>query len=194
MKTEYPRKQFFFKNENYVPPITVCLGEKLESVKEKGIKMFKNVPVIEQYVPIKLTLKQYLEFGDNFSVLQSYMHYVDTLPPDLLVNFCQGSLWKNIKSRFHNKIVAPLFFYYDDFNVSNSCGPHSKSGKLGAVYYTIGAYPPRYWCHLNNIFLALLFKTENKDYVDYSDMFEPIIEDLIKLESKGIELTINGTK
>ena len=89
LKTEYQRQQFFFKNENYIPPLTVCLGEKLESVKTKGVKMFKNVPVIEQYVPIKLTLKQYVEFGDNFSVLQSYVHYVDTLPSDLLVNYCQ---------------------------------------------------------------------------------------------------------
>ena len=38
--------------------------------------------------------------------------------PELMRHFYQGQLWRNIKQRFGEKFVLPVFMYSDDFNVT----------------------------------------------------------------------------
>ena len=54
---------------------------------------------------------------------------------DIISNFIQGQFWKKKSQSFDKeKIVCPLFVYYDEFNTGNNLGSHAGAQKLGGVY------------------------------------------------------------
>lgn len=47
-----------------------------------------------------------------------------------------------IREKFGEKLVIPLFVFFDDFEVDKEIGPHSA--KLGAVYVKIACLPSEF--------------------------------------------------
>lgn len=80
----------------------------------------------------------------------------------IISNFVQSKIWKVKILKNPNKMLFPLFLYYDDFEVNDPLGSHSGSQMLGAVYISIPCLPSELISSLENIFLALLFKTDDK--------------------------------
>lgn len=187
LETEYKRKKFFLKNEQYIPPKSVLVGEKLSSLKEKGEQMYKNIGINVQYVPMAQVIKRYLESADNFLVIKSNLQELESAP----VDFCQGSLWESIKSRNLGKFLIPIQAYHDDFNVGNVLGSHSTDSTIGIVYYTIGGFPVQYLSNLNNIFVSIVFQSEIKENFRYNDILEPLFDELLDLELNGINIEID---
>ncbi|EZA61817.1 hypothetical protein X777_09791, partial [Ooceraea biroi] len=94
------------------------------------------------------------------------------------------------KSFENNAIVFPLFIYYDDWEINNPLGSHCTS--LGGVYYYVPCLPPECVSRLENIFLALLFNTEDRNEFGNKQTFAPLIEELNFLEQVGITIIVNG--
>lgn len=57
----------------------------------------------------------------------------------------------------------PLILYYDDFETCNPLGSHAGIYKLDAIYFTIASIPPKYASRIENIFLAMLFHSQDQN-------------------------------
>lgn len=106
----------------------------------------------------------------------------------------QGNLWKKAKLKFPNKIVFPLYLFYDDFEPNNPLGSKSGIYKVGAVYISIASLPVKYASLLENIFLTQLnFSADRVQYGNKS-IFYKIIQELKYLETEGIKVQTSSGK
>lgn len=67
-------------------------------------------------------------------------------------------------------------------------GSHANITKLGGVYVKIPCVPPYFQSKLNNIFLGMLFYTEDRKSFGNSRIFKPFIKEIQKLFDSGIEV------
>lgn len=88
------------------------------------------------------------------------------------------------------KTFLPLFLYFNEFGVNNPLGSHAAS--VYAAYYSIPILPDYYLSTLQNIFLAGIIKSSDMKKFGNKSSLHPLIEQLIKLETDGIVIRING--
>lgn len=74
--------------------------------------------------------------------------------------------------------------------MNNPLGPHSSS--ILDVYFSFPPAPEVLRSNLNTIFLAALFKSENKKYIGYDKCFNYLVYEVNELQNIGINLTLNG--
>ncbi|XP_050058270.1 uncharacterized protein LOC126550517 [Aphis gossypii] len=94
----------------------------------------------------------------------------------ILINFIQGSVWKEKQKKHDSQCVLPIFLFFDDYEIGNPLGSHSGVHKLGAVYISIPCLPPHIQSTLKTIFLALLFHSTDRQ----------------KFGEQGIDIESNG--
>jgi len=96
---------------------------------------------------------------------------------------------------FPDKIVFPLFLYYDEAEMGNHLGSHSGVHKMGCVYYSVAAVPPEYLSSFNNIFVAFLFHSADRGQskINNKKMFAALIKELIDIQENSILLSTNVT-
>lgn len=155
LHTEFRRITFFNNSKKFIVPVKHNIGQSPSNVKVKGqiVMILKDHTSIT--VPLRETLKMFLELPNVF---QKIMNYIEQCNNNVNISsLLQCSLWKSIKNRYPDKIVLPIILYYDDFQCGNPLGSHASVQKLGALYFAIGALPPEYSSRLENIFLASLF-------------------------------------
>lgn len=189
IKNEYERITYFKSCGNYIAPIKYCIGNR-KVYKDNGSFLVEKVQDVYSYfIPLRQVLQQFFQLSDVFTVT---MHYIDSLKDlDCVKNFIQSELWYQKRNNFdNNDIVLPLFIYYDDWEVNNPLGSHSTT--LGGVYCYIPCLPPECVSRLENIFLALLFQSEDRHEFGNKIIFAPLIEELNFLEKNGITVTVNG--
>lgn len=133
---------------------------------------------------MKRTLKQFLELPDVFNAIMS--NVVNLKNSQSFTNVVQSHSWKNVEQNFfENCIVLPLNLYFDDVEPDNQTGSHSGDHSLGALYYHIPCIPQYLLSLLENIFVASVFlNNHRKDH--NKEVFAPIIDELIDLETNGI--------
>jgi len=127
-----------------------------------------------------------------FEIILNYISYLKTSESELISSFIQSQLWKEKLRMNQNKIILPLFLYFDDFEVNNPLGSHAGSQKLGAVYVSLSCLPPELSSSLNNIFLASLFKSDDKKCYGNRIIFYNLITELNYLKDTGITITIKN--
>ncbi len=78
-----------------------------------------------------------------------------------------------------------LLFYIDDFELCNPIGTSRKKHKLCGVYWILNNLQG---CSstLSSIYLAVLCKTEHVKSYGHSTILEPLLQELVTLESHGI--------
>lgn len=100
------------------------------------------------------------------------------------------SLWKSLTSKYDkNRIILPLYIYFDDFETGNPLGTHASVHKLSAMYFTLGGIPLKYSSQLENIFLWGLFYSSDRVTFGNGIVFRSFISELLHLETE--EITIN---
>lgn len=122
-------------------------------------------------------------------VLKIVTNYMKELNEDkeILSNFIQGSLWKDLIKYYNSSdIVILLFLFFDDYKTGNALGNHSGFYKVGATYFSIPVFPPQFQSSLENIFLAELFYTDDRKSYGNASVFLKLIEDLIFLQDEGL--------
>lgn len=82
--------------------------------------------------------------------------------------------------------------YYDDFEVGNPLGSHSGINKLGGVYFSLPCLPPQYISKLENIYLALLFKSSYREMYGDKAIFQILVDELKYLKNVGIKISNMG--
>jgi len=94
---------------------------------------------------------------------------------DKFTNIIQSPLWKNIKnSYFKDRLVLPLFIYYDDVEPDNQTGSHAGDHSLGALYYQIPCIPQHHMSTLENIFVSSIFLSNDR-HLNNENAFRPVI-------------------
>jgi len=193
LSTEYKRIKYFTDLETYIPPREYVVGERLNETRKKN--SFSLVPVhcTAQFIPIRDVLKNFFQIKNLLSDTLDYMNECK-LNEKILLNFLQGSVWKD-KGKYHEyQTVVPIFLFFDDYEIGNPLGSYSGIHKLGAVYLSIPCLPPHQKSSLNTIFLALLFHSSDRQKFGNSVIFKPLIDELNYLKNTGIEIETDELK
>lgn len=184
LSTDYKRNLYFARCRSLILPISHEVGFTNESKLTKDGTVFKKQYHYVHSVPLREVLKKIIELPDAFSSLQSYIASLES-NNDTIDNFMQCSLWKSKKSGYSaDDIVLPLFVFCDDCQYNNALGSHAKS--LGACYVSLPFLPEECQSTLDNIILALLYKSTYKKMFGDDKIFAPLITELTFLEKEGI--------
>lgn len=188
--TEYNRCKYV-KQLGFIDPVSYIVGSRVDDKYKNGQIIKETNPVYEQFIPLRHTLAQFFTVPDVLTTVIKYMETFNEKSP-ILSNFIQGQLWQEKKKHYENKIVIPLFIYYDDFEVNNPLGSHAGIQKLGGVYCTIPCLPPNVKSILDNIFLVLLFHSTDRTTFGNRSIFRPIVDEINFLQNTGIIFNRNG--
>jgi len=115
-------------------------------------------------------------------------YYNELMSYNIVCSFVQGQLWKSQVSYFGNKIVFPIFIYFDDYETGNALGSHSGKNKLGAVYFSLPSIPQKLKSSLTNIYLFELFKSEDRKTFGNAAVFGKLISEIRVLKKKVLPL------
>jgi len=144
---------------------------------------------------------QYVSLLDSLSVLlkdETVLECIDNphkRSDEWLEDYCDGELVKchPILSDLQSiQIIA----YYDELELCNPLGTHTKKHKLGIVLFTLGNIPPKLRSTLTAINLALCATRPVIEKHGIDAILEPFIQDINILSSEGIKVTTphSGTR
>lgn len=103
-------------------------------------------------VPMKEVLKNFLELPNVFNKIIEFINCMGWC--EIIDSIIQSDRWRDIRSRYQDKIVIPCTVFSDEFVVNNPLGSHRKNGKLYSFYYSISSLPFEFTSQLDNIFIA----------------------------------------
>lgn len=189
--TEHLRFKLYEQESYYIPPQLFEIGE--DSVfltdGQGGTKVGKKT-IYAAHVPLKLTLEAFFKVPGMFNQMQGY---ADSLSRDktMISNFIQGDLWSK-KYKTSEKLIFPLFVYFDEFETGNALGSHSGEEKLGGVYVSLACLPPHLVAKVKNIFVSTICHAKYLKKFGNERIFRKVIEDFNVLSDEGIIVTVNG--
>jgi hypothetical protein len=157
-------------------PIAVGDGE-LDSLQDKTCHF--------HYVPILVTLKNYLEQPDVWASCNQAQ-----VDDGKLRDFRDGIVWQNRVVK-NNELFIRIHLYSDELELCNPLS-NKRDNKLSAFYFLVGNLETKYWSSLTNIHLALLCNYNTVKRFGYDDILKPFLNDIKLLESDGILLEIEG--
>lgn len=146
-----------------------------------------------QFILIRDVLKNFFQIKNLLSDTLDYMNECK-LNEKILLNFLQGSVWKDKDKYNEYQTVVPIFLFFDDYEIGNPLGSHSGIHKLGAMFLSIPCLPPHQKSSLNTIFLALLFHSSDRQKFGNNVIFKPLIDELNYLRNTGIEIETDDLK
>ncbi|XP_043478510.1 uncharacterized protein LOC122508910 [Leptopilina heterotoma] len=187
--TEHKCLVHFEKNlGTYFPPVEVIINKEDFYNNQANISDPENEKVSFQFFPIRETIKKFLEIP---GVLKSTLSYLADLENDdsILFNFVQGERWKIIKRDYENRIVLPLFLYWDEYETNNPLGSHKGIGQIGAVYVVIACLHPQLQSKVENIFILTLFRSIDLEKVPLRMFFTKGVNELNFLATSGIPVS-----
>ncbi|XP_039305725.1 uncharacterized protein LOC105204954 isoform X1 [Solenopsis invicta] len=189
LRNEYQRMKYFKACGNYIAPVKYYIHKKRIRKRIGTSTTEKIKDVCGYFIPLRQVLQKFFQLPDAFTATISYINSLKK--SNSVKNFIQSKLWHSKRESFkNNDIVLPLFVYYDDWEVNNPLGSHSAS--LGGVYCYIPCLPPECISRLENFFLVLLFKSQDRKEFGNKKTFAPLIEELNFLEHVGITINVNG--
>lgn len=194
--TEYKRLTFFEQQNTYVKPLSIVIGERMDTVKQNGIRRLMPVTCEQSFISLRQVLKLFFSLDGVLIETLNYMNILNNRdsPDAAIENFIQGSYWKNVIHRYGDNIVMPLFMYFDDYETGNVLGSRSGQHKLGAVYIALPCLPPHRSSMLNHIFLILLFHSSDRMLFGNQVIFQCVIDELNYLSENGIDFDVPGFK
>lgn len=186
-KTEHLRMNYFKSMGSFVPPRQITIGQRMTTVKQRGVMNVKPTVCSQQFIPLRNTLHKFFSLD---GVLLETLNYINLLKSrkGYLENFIQGTFWVKRMENSEGKLIFPLFMFFDDYESGNVLGSHCGIHKLGAVYVSVGCIPAHRASSLSNIFLALLFHSSDRVAFGNGVIFQPIIEEFNFLAENGIEM------
>lgn len=141
--SEHKRLECFVNKETYIKPETLVIGERLERVKKSGSSRLLPITCQQHFIPLRKVLKSFFSLENVLSETIQYMGHLNRTHADTAVeNFIQGSFCRSRLRQRQDKIVIPIFVFFDDYETGNALGSRAGQHKLGAVYASIPCLPP----------------------------------------------------
>lgn len=195
LNTEYKRFKYFENSQYFVKPQEQVIGVSDHQKKQNNQKIMMLKNHLSYSVPMRMTLKSFLEIPGVFKTVESYHNKLEQSVAakdnnNCMTHLLHGSLWQKVRKEFpNNQIVFPLTLYFDDFEALNPLGSHAGCYKIGSVYFSLPSVPPEYASRLENIFLSLIFYSGDRQQFGNKKTFNVIIKELKFLETTGINIT-----
>lgn len=144
-----------------------------------------------QIIPIRTVVQKVLEIP---GILTDMLNFIaeEEMKVDEISSLFNSNWWKTVKHNYREKLVLPIYVYFDDFETGNPLGTQAGVHKLGGVYFSFCATPPKYSSRLENIFLWGLFYSSDRVTFSNKNVFQPFVNELKYLESEGV--LINGKR
>lgn len=187
--TEHKRLKCFEDRASYIAPNEIVIGQRRTTITKRGVVKSVSVQCTEQFICLRRVLQTFFSLD---GVLEETLNYINDLTDvnNHTTNFIQGTFWTNFIKGHKDKLVFPLFLFFDDYESGNVLGSHSGLHKLGAVYVSVGCIPPDRASALANIFLALLFHSSDRIAFGNNVIFKPLIDELNLLFETGVEINV----
>ena len=179
----------------YVSPESYTVGNIQMFVTDKRTRFKKPLmePVTGQYVSIRKTLVALAAHSD---VLKSAscepLVSSDAGSACSYKSFTDGKRWK--EHQLHGNDVILIRLYKDDFEAANPLGSRKSTYKVGCIYYQFENLPAYKLSKTDSMFLALCYHSGDVKEFGWNAVLRPLINDLQKLESNGIDLQMGQQK
>ena len=111
---------------------------------------------------------------------------------DKLEDFCDGELACNHPLFSNDPLALQVIAYFDELEVCNPLGTHTKKHKLGIILFPLGNIPPKFRSTLRSINLVACATHPVIQKYDIDTILEPFIKDLNTLTTHGINVNISG--
>lgn len=187
LNSEYKRSKYLSDKWETVEPVECVIGSRFDTRRNKKTGTYDQAVVQDKfmYVPILSTLESIFKSQHVGEMLKKS----DTCDSRLR-DICDGSLLKTLFSTEKHTVQIQMF--YDDFEVANPLGSKRGIHELGAVYFTLRNFSPKWNSFLANIHLCALFHAQDLKRYGFSEILAPIVRDIKVLESDGIEIPLFG--
>jgi hypothetical protein len=173
----------------YSEPKIVAINNEIGPVVTRNdVRMTENISK-GMVMPLKFQFQKFFELGDNLDITLKTIKKLltENQATSIITNIIHGEVWKSKVVSFSDKIVIPYILYYDDLEINNALGSHATEQSLAAFYYSFPTLPQHYLSSLENIFVALVYKS--KDARHGNDACLNILVQEIKfLEKHGLLL------
>ena len=140
-----------------------------------------------QYVSLLGTLRNILKTDILEYVLQPHGR-----DDELLEDFCDGQRFKSHALFSTNPHALQIIGYFDELEVCNPLGTHTKTHKLGIFLFTLANIPPMKRSTLKTHFLFAAATRPTIEKYGMDPIIEPFIDDLRCLSTTGIDVTVDG--
>ena len=191
VNTETKLFSFLKKLHSLILPKKIIIGHDTETSNVRGVQPHKEYSV--SYVSLVDTLECLIK---NKAIFKNIIENQNMLQNETtcISNITQGRMWKEKISTITADYVFPFFIFYDDFETGNPLGSHATIQKLGGVYGSVPLISNDISSKLENIFLISLFYSSDQKLFGYDTIFSKLVEDIILLETKGINIKMNGAE
>ena len=106
--------------------------------------------------------------------------------------FCDGEVFKNNNLFSTLQNCLEIILYHDDFGTVNPLGNKVSKYKISAFYFLIGNIPSKFRSRLNDISLLLISLASIIQKYGHSQILQPCLDDLCKLETMGIKVNFEN--
>lgn len=154
---------------------------------ETDQEISKNYLII---MPISMQIKTFFECENVFEQTINNQNQLEN--SSQIVNFVNGTTWQQVREKYVNETVIPIWLYADEFEVNDSQSSHSNRHSVCGIYFSFPTIPKKYASKLNNIFVAGMLKKVDIKEVGINKLLSAIIEAFTQIEVDGIKLNING--
>lgn len=187
LNSEYKRSKFLSSKWETVEPVEYIIGSRFDTKLNKKTGTYDQRIVQDKfmYVPILSTLESI--FKSKYVVEMLKNSDTDDLK---LRDICDGSFFKTHPLFSTEKQTVQIQLFYDDFEVANPLGSKRGIHKLGAIYFTVRNFSPKWNSFLANIHLCALFHAQDLKRYGFSEILAPVVRDIKVLEKEGIEIPL----
>ncbi|XP_055544170.1 uncharacterized protein LOC129729547 [Wyeomyia smithii] len=109
-----------------------------------------------------------------------------------ILNFVAASKWKQIREKYENDVIIPIWLYSDEFGVNDTQSSHSNRHSICGIYYSFPTFPEEFQGKLCNIFVAGMLKKVDIKTLGINKLISALVDKFKELEEVGITFTLNG--
>lgn len=192
LKTEYQQMKYFEQSGLYIAPESIVVGHRLDTSVKNDVTTIAPTNVTAQHVPLYKIFQAFFQLPGVIAITKQYLRDTDQ-HSEAVHDFIHGTLWNSYSvEQTDTELFVPYMLYFDDFETANPLGSRKGVHKLGAVYACLKCFPSRYNSQLKNLFLTLLFYSQ--DRVTFGDevVFRTLVEEVKLLMHTGINLTVGN--
>lgn len=190
-----PSEYMFFKQlqkEGYLSyPLERCIHKSIIIKNRNTSITLKEIKTNVYIIDLLDLFAKFFNSTDMLLDIIKEIARIQTEDDNFQYNFIQSDLWKNKLKNLDQSthiLYLPLFVYFDDFEPNNALGSRANKKKIGGVYVSIPCMPFFLQSKLSQIFLAMLVHTKDRARFGNSRIFAPLIDELNKLSSIGIDV------
>ena len=184
IETEWLQNKYFAEKFSLLQPMEVKMGERTV-VKGNTIKM---KPALGYCVPFLDGLKQFLQLVEVQRAVFDKRAY--TIQGEML-DFEDGSFCLQHEI-FNKKESLKIVGYFDNVEVVNPIGVHTKKHKLSLFFWTLVNIPPMYRSRLSCIHLIAVAKSRDCKEFGLDLLLHDFIAGLNTLSTAGIIVQAGG--